>query len=156
VDDGALDVLVFELGGRLYGLPLADVCELVRAAAPTPLPRAPDVVKGVLNLHGVVVPVFDVRRRFGLPVRDVQPADHFIVARAGGRLAALHVDRAVELIRLEAADLEDARGLAAGVECVAWVARTPHNLVLIHDLATFLSRAEAAALEEVLPASPPS
>ena len=49
-------------------------------------------------------------------------------------------------------DIEDAKGLVPGVEHVAWVAKLPNNLVLIHDLRTFLSRAESAALDEALPA----
>jgi purine-binding chemotaxis protein CheW len=141
---------VFELGGRRYGLPAADVRQLLRAAAPTPLPRAPALVKGVINLRGTLLPVLDVRGRFGLPPRPIEPDDHFIVAQAAGRLVALHVDRAVDLVRLDAADLADARGLVPGAEHLAWVARTPDDLVLIHDLATFLSRAEAAALESAL------
>jgi purine-binding chemotaxis protein CheW len=151
VDDHSLAVVVFELGGRLYGLPAADVRELVRAVAVVPLPRAPAVVKGVIDLRGRVVPVLDVRRRFGLPAREVDPADHFVVARAGERLLALHVDRATDLVEVGAADLADARGLVPGAEYVAWVARGPHDLVLVHDLATFLSRAEAEALDAALP-----
>jgi purine-binding chemotaxis protein CheW len=117
-----------------------------------PLPRAPAVVKGVINLRGRVVPVLDVRSRFGLPGRDIEPADHLIVARAGPRLVALHVDRAVELVSLEAADVEDARGLVPGSDYISWVARRDSSLILIHDLATFLSRAEAAGLDEALSA----
>jgi purine-binding chemotaxis protein CheW len=154
VEDVTLDVVVFELGGQLFGLPASDVRELLRAVAVVPLPRAPAVVKGVFNLRGRVVPVLDVRARFGLPHGVIEPADHFIVARAGERLVALHVDRATDLVRLNAADLEAARGLVPGTEYVAWVAKVPNNLVLIHDLPTFLSRAEAAVLDEALTAAP--
>ena len=148
--DNILEIVVFELAGQRYGLPRTDVRELLRAVAVVPLPRAPAVVKGVIDLRGRVVPVLDVRSRFGLASRDVEPADHFIVAQTGDRLVALHVDRAAELERLEAADLEDARALIPHVDYITWIARTPHNLVLIHDLATFLSRAEEATLDEAL------
>jgi purine-binding chemotaxis protein CheW len=153
VEDETLDAVVFELGGQLFGLPAAEVCELLRAVAVVPLPRAPAVVKGVFNLRGRVVPVLDVRARFGLPASAIEPEHHFIVARAGERLVALHVDRATDLVRLNAADLEAARGLVPGAEYVAWVAKVPNNLVLIHDLPAFLSRAEAAALDEALTAA---
>src|SRR4051794_17371746 len=104
----SLAVVVFEVGGQRYGLPAADVQELLRAVAVVPLPRAPVVVKGVINLRGRVVPVFDIRSRFRLPPRDVAPADHLVVAQAGPRLVALHVDRAIDLVHLDAADVEDA------------------------------------------------
>jgi len=147
-----VEVVVFEIGGQRYGLPAADVQELLRAVAVVPMPRAPAIVKGVINLRGRVVPVLDIRSRFGLPARDIEPADHLIVAHAGPRLVALHVDRAVDLVPLNAADVEDARGLVPGTDYVSWVARRDTDLILIHDLATFLSRAEAAALEEALSA----
>ncbi len=152
--DETLDVVVFELGGQLFGLAASDVRELVRAVAVVPLPRAPAVVKGVINLRGQVVPVLDVRARFHLPPREIEPPDHLIVARAGQRLVALHVDRATDLVRLKQADIEEVRNLVPGAEHVAWVAKVPNNLVLIHDLSTFLSRSEAAALEEALTPAP--
>jgi purine-binding chemotaxis protein CheW len=154
VEEKTLDVVVFELAGQLFGLAASNVRELVRAVAVVPLPRAPAVVKGIINLRGRVVPVLDVRARFGLPPRDVEPPDHLVVARTGERLVALHVDRATDLVRLNAADLEAARGLVPGAEYVALVAKVPNNLVLIHDLSTFLSRAESAALEEALTTAP--
>ena len=149
-----LEVVVFEVGGQQYGLPASDVRELQRAATLTPLPRAPAVVEGVINLRGTVLPVLDIRSRFGLPPKPMEHTDHFVVAHAGERLVALRVDRATDLVRVAAADVEDARGSVPGVEYVAWVAKLPHSLVLIHDLRTFLSRAEAAELDEALPAEP--
>jgi purine-binding chemotaxis protein CheW len=143
-----LQVLVFEVGGHRYGLPAADVQELLRAVSIVPLPRAPAIIEGIINLRGRLVPVLDVRRRFRLLARPLHPSDHFIVARAGERVVALRVDRAVDLVRLEAEDIEEAGAVVPGAEYVAWVARSPHDLVLIHDLRTFLSREESAALDE--------
>jgi purine-binding chemotaxis protein CheW len=147
-----LDVVVFEVAGQLYALPAVDVRELVRAVAIVPLPRAPAIVEGVINLRGKVVPVLDVRSRFRLPVKPLDPADHLLIASAGEYLVAVRADRAVNLVRLDQADVEEARGLVPGVEYVAWVARLPNNLVLIHDLRTFLSRSESAELEGALSA----
>jgi purine-binding chemotaxis protein CheW len=150
VNGNGLEVVLFTLAGRRYGLPAADVAEVVRAVLPTPLPGAPDVVEGVVNLRGSVLPVFDLRRRFRLPPRPVEPTDHLIVATAGPRRVALRVDQAEALVRLEAADVADARGLP-GAEYIACVARLPDDLVLVHDLAAFLSRGESDALDAALP-----
>jgi purine-binding chemotaxis protein CheW len=151
-----LPVLVFEVGGRRYGLPAADVRELLRAVAILPLPQAPPAVEGIINLRGTIVPVLDLRQRFRLPARPLEHTDHFIVAGAGDRTVALRVDRAVDLIQLDAADLEDMRGVVPGVEYVTWVARLPHDLVLIHDLRTFLSRSESLSLDEALASQAPA
>jgi purine-binding chemotaxis protein CheW len=150
-----MDVVVFEVGGQFYALPAADVRELVRAVAIVPLPRAPSIVEGVINLRGKIVPVLDIRSRFRLPAKPLDPGDHFLVASAGEFLVAVRADRAVNLIRLDNTDVEEARGLVPGVEYVAWVARLPNNLVLIHDLRTFLSRAESAELQGALASAPP-
>src|SRR5947209_286603 len=102
-----LEVLVFEIEGRRYGLAAVVVRELLRMVAVVPLPGAPAVVEGVVNLRGAIVPVLDLRQRFGLPARPATPADHLIVAEADGRPVALRVDRAVELLPLAAAEVED-------------------------------------------------
>ena len=151
MESRASEVLVFEIAGRRYGLPACDVRELVRAMTIVPLPRAPAIVEGVINLRGRVVPVLDVRTRFRLPPKAVEPTDHLVVAEVGERLVALRADRATDLVRLDPEEVEDAKGVVPGAEYVAWVAKLPDDLVLIHDLRTFLSRAESAALEEALP-----
>jgi purine-binding chemotaxis protein CheW len=152
VQGESLQVLVVEVGGQHYGLPVADVRELVRAVAIVPLPRAPAVVEGIINLRGRIVPVLDIRSRFRLPAKPLEYTDHFVVAQTGERLVALRVDRALDLVQLEADDVEEARGVIPGADYVSWVAKLPHNLVLIHDLRTFLSRAESAALADALSA----
>ncbi len=148
------EVLLFTLEGQRYALPSADVRELVRAARLTPLPRAPDVVEGLLNLRGELLPVLDLRRRFRLPARPLSPMDHFIVARAGPRTVALRVDRAEGLLRLEPGTWDGTPGELPGVGYVAGAAKLADGLVLVHDLRTFLSEAEALALDTALAASP--
>lgn len=147
---------MFEVAGQRYGLDAADVREVLRAVTPTPLPRAPSVIEGIINLRGTIVPVLDIRRRFQLPLRPVEHTDHLIVAWAGERLVALRADRAVELVPIGPADVDQAEAVLPGVNYVAQVVRFPEGLVLIHDLRTFLSAAESAALAAALPeASPP-
>jgi purine-binding chemotaxis protein CheW len=150
VTPNQLDVVVFEVGGQVYALPALDVHELIRAVAIVPLPRAPAIVEGIINLRGKIVPVLDIRSRFRLAPRPLHPNDHFIVASAGAHVVAIRADRAVNLIRLDRADVEEAKGLVPGIDYVSWVARLPNNLVLIHDLGTFLSRSESAELQGAL------
>jgi purine-binding chemotaxis protein CheW len=153
--DAFVEVLVFQLDGRRYGLLAEVVREVLRAVAVVLLPRAPAIVEGVINLRGRIVPVLDLRRRFRLPPRPLYPSDHLIVASADERLVVLRVDQATDLVRLPASHLEEASGVVPGVEYVRWVARVPDDLVLLHDLRTFLSQAEAetlaAALDEMAP-----
>ena len=147
-----LEVLVFEVGGQRYALRSFEVRELVRAVTMVPLPKAPAIVEGIINVRGVVVPVLDIRTRFRLPAKAAAHTDHLILAWAGPRLVALRADRALDVARLEASEVEDAKAVVPGADYVAGVAKLSDGLVLIHDLRTFLSQAEAAALDEALPA----
>ena len=70
------EVLLFELNQQRYALPLSGVMELTRACAVQALPKAPELVLGVLNLRGVVVPVVDLRRRLALPDTALDPNDY--------------------------------------------------------------------------------
>jgi purine-binding chemotaxis protein CheW len=146
------EVLVFEVEGQRYGLPTADVRELVRAVTITPLPNAPAVIEGVVNVRGRVLPVLDVRARFHLPARPLDPSDHFIVASAGARGVILHVDGATHLALLDEDSIQPSPTLGPSATYVAGVAKLEDGMVLIHDLTTFLSDAEAASLDEALPA----
>jgi purine-binding chemotaxis protein CheW len=140
-----LEFLVFEVAGHHYGLPVADVREIVRAVTPVPVAGAPAVVEGVINLRGNIVPLFDPRQRFRLPTRPLEPTDHLIIAWTGGRLVALRVDRVLDLVLVPVGDLKDVQG-------VARIARLPGDLVPIRDLSILLLPAEEAVLEQVLPA----
>jgi purine-binding chemotaxis protein CheW len=150
LSEPAPEILVFEVGGQRYGLPVAAVRELVRAVTITPLPKAPAIVEGVVNVRGTLAPVLDIRARFRLPPRSPRHTDHLIVARAGERLVALRVDRALELMRLEPGAAERAEAVLPGVGYVAHMAKCPDGVVLVHDLNTFLSHAEAAELSTAL------
>jgi purine-binding chemotaxis protein CheW len=146
----AREVLVFEVGGQRYGLPTADVREVVRAVAITPLPNAPSVIEGVVDVRGRVLPLLDIRARFRLPSKPLDPSDHFIVASAGQRGVILRVDRATHLALIDEACIQPPDTLGPATDYVAGVAKVEDGLVLIHDLATFLSAAEAASLDEAL------
>jgi purine-binding chemotaxis protein CheW len=144
------EILVFEVEGQRYALWASDVRELVRAVAIVPLPRAPAAIEGVIDLHGRAVPVLDLRRRFGLPARAVDPSEHLIIASAGTRPVAIRADRAIELTRLQRSYLDDGAEVAPGAPYVAGLARVPGGLAIIHDLRTFLSAAEASHLDQAM------
>jgi purine-binding chemotaxis protein CheW len=140
---------VFSIDEHRYALPTEDVETITRAAALTPLPKAPDIVLGILDLHGEVIPVVNIRRRFRLPERDIRPEDLFIVARAGSLKVALVVDEAHGVIEPEK-DPVPPENVMAGLDYVAGVTRTEDGLVLIHDLDTFLSLEEENSLSQAL------
>jgi purine-binding chemotaxis protein CheW len=145
-----IELLLFELGGQRYALPVADVVEVLRAVAVTPLPQGPRVVLGVMNVRGRVVPVFDLRERFGQPSALVEPSDHFIVAHAAQRLAALRADKILDLVRLCTDAIEQVERVVSGMHHISGIGRLSDGVVFIHDLHSFLTEAESATLDRAL------
>jgi purine-binding chemotaxis protein CheW len=151
--------IVFALDERLYAVHLLAVSRVVRAVEITPLPKAPPIIIGVINLAGLIIPVVNLRRRFRLPERELELTDQFIIARTSrpgvdadaGRLLALVVDAVVGVRELSAQETTAAESILPGLEHLEGVAKTDQGLVLIHDLGTFLSLEEDEALGALLP-----
>jgi purine-binding chemotaxis protein CheW len=149
MDESKMALLTFEIWQARFGIPLANVREIVRAVSILRLPRGPPVVEGVINVRGSLVPALDIRARFGLPPKAVEPSDHLVIASVKRRLVAIRVDRVTDLITVASGEVEDLNTVVPGSNFVAGVAKLPDGLLLIHDLATFLSVTEAEALDRL-------
>lgn len=149
-----IQLLVFRLDDRRYALPLAVVDRVIRAVEVTPLPNAPAIVHGAIDVHGRVLPVVSVRRRFDLPERDITPADWFLLARTARRSLALVVDESEGVVARSTGDIVAATQIVPGLDAFPGVIGTADGLVLIHDLEKFLSLDEARALDEALDQPP--
>lgn len=148
-----MEILVFHLESEAYGISVDAVRRVLAAVRVTRIPGAPAVVAGLVDLHGSLTPVFDLRRRFGMGASQVRADDHFILAMAGDRRVLLHVDRVSEVAGVDPADIGAARSAVDRAEHVSGIARLERGLVLIHDLATFLSEAESADLDRAMAAA---
>ena len=143
-------LVVFRLDEMRYALMLAVVERIVRAAQVTPLPNAPTIVLGVIDLAGRVLPVLNVRRRFRLPEREIGPADQFLIARTEWRTVVLAVDEAEGVIERSPTEIVGAAQIVPGLEQIHGVIKLDNGLVLIHDLESFLSLDETRSLDEAM------
>lgn len=148
----AVQLLVFELSSRRFAVAASQVEQVTLVVKVVPLPGAPSVVEGVIDVHGAVVPVFDVRARFELPSRPIGAWDHLVIARAGDRRVAVRVDQVVGLVELADERLTTAEAVTRGADRVVGVARLSDGLVVVHDLGAFLTQTEAADLDASLAA----
>jgi purine-binding chemotaxis protein CheW len=144
--------LLLEVDGIRLALPLDSVAEILRAVAITPLPGAPPVVEGVISVRGEIVPVLNLRARLGLKSRRVSTSDRLAVAHAGSRRVAVRVDKVDWLVDIDPASIRPADELTSGLNHIKGVTQLDGGLVLIHDLETFLSIAEAESLDVALAA----
>jgi purine-binding chemotaxis protein CheW len=145
-----VQLVVFRIDAQRYALPLAAVGRIVRAVEVTSLPNAPSIVLGVIDVGGQILPVLDMRRRFGLPEREIRPDDHFLIARTARRVVALTIDEAQELVEHSPTGIVDAARIVPGLDHVRGVIGLDDGLVLIHDLERFLSLDEGRALDEAM------
>jgi purine-binding chemotaxis protein CheW len=150
----SIEALLFELAAQRFAVPLGDVIEVVRAVAIRKLPAAPPITLGIIDVRGEILPVLDVRARFAVAPKLLDLSDQFVLAHAGPRKVALHVDRTICLMQLSMLPASHARNLTRSFEHLAGVASTEEGLVLIHDLSAFLSQAEADTLDAALAAGP--
>ncbi|HLF98822.1 MAG TPA: chemotaxis protein CheW [Methylococcaceae bacterium] len=147
-------LLGFALDDQRYALPAASVERVVRAVAVTSLPQAPEIVSGIVDLRGRIVPVLDIRCRFLLPPREIALSDQFIVARTSRRAVAIIADSVAPVHEYFAKAITSADSVLPGLPLVQGVVKLPDGLMLINDLDRFLSLDEEARLAASLGETP--
>lgn len=150
--DASNEVLRFDLGELRCAVPLTHVREVQRAVAVTPLPGAPPVIEGVIDVRGTVVPVVDLGVRLGVPARPVRASQSLVLVWTGARTVALRVDGVHWLEALEPGAVAGSSELTRGSTAVAGVARTAEGLLLLQDPESLLRQAESESLEAALAA----
>ena len=145
----SLELVVFRLGGESYGLRLHEVREIIMVGQITPVPRAPDFVDGVLNLRGEVMPVVDLRTRFGLERIEATSISRILITSIGGVFTGLVVDavdevRPVELQRFGPPPAVTAVGANRYIEKVA---RLDHGMIFLLELQQLLTSMETSQLQ---------
>ncbi len=123
--------LTFALGHEEYGIDILRVQEIKGFSAVTPIPNSPAYVKGVMNLRGTVVPIFDLRLKFGM---DPQAYDRFtviVVVNVGARIVGLVVDAVLDVLDIENASIEPAPDLGASIDTsvLQGIARNQDRLI---------------------------
>ena len=108
-----VQLCTFRVGGEDYAIDIMRVREIIHPLTITPVPRAPAFVDGVIRLRGDVIPVVDVRKRFGLPATPATRKSRFLVVNVAGRRIALVVDEVREVLRLRRGEIRPAPPLGA-------------------------------------------
>jgi purine-binding chemotaxis protein CheW len=138
------------LDTQRYALRLAVVERIVRAVEVTPLPRAPEIVQGVVDVEGVVIPVMNIRQRLGLPEKQITPGDRFIVARTQRRPVIIVLDTVQSILEIPTEQVMTADQILPHSRYLEGVVKFPDGMIFIHDLDQFLSLDEEQALTQAL------
>ena len=143
-------IVLFSLDEPRYAIYLSAVQRVVQAVEITPLPKAPDIVLGVINFQGEIIPVVDIRKRFKLPAREINIEDQFIIAQTSKRGVVLAVDSVSGVFELENDKVIDAETVFPYTDYISGVAKIERNIILINDLEKFLSLDEEIILDKAL------
>lgn len=145
-----LQLIVFLLEGQRYALHLSVVERVLPMVAVSLLPKAPPVALGVINFHGQVIPVVDIRLRFGLAARDYGLTAHLLLAHSARRSLAVPADEVLGVREVAAEAITSPEAVLPGIGHVAGIATLSDGLLFIHDLDAFLSLDEEQRLTEAL------
>jgi purine-binding chemotaxis protein CheW len=150
-EENVKQLISFMLGDEEYGLEILRVKEVIRTPAVTRLPNAPSFVKGIINLRGDVVPIIDLRDRFGLDRIEQTLLARVIVADIDGRLVGLVVDSVSQVVRIPADQIEAPPPVAGGLpsEIVDGVGKIGDRLIVLLNIDAILSAGEREDLDVI-------
>lgn len=152
-----LQVVGFRIGRETFGVPIALVREIVRVPEITSVPNAPEYIEGVINLRGRIIPVVDLRKRFGDKAPEASKKNRVVVVEMESRAIGLLVHSASEVLRILPSEIEAPQNVFQEGEMnfITGVGKLKGRLVILLDLNRILQRGELRRLEEVADAAVP-
>jgi len=145
-----LQIVGFRIGRETFGLPIGIVREIVRVPEITSVPNAPEYIEGVINLRGRIIPVVDLRKRFGQEATTLNKKSRIVVVELNGRSVGLIVNSASEVLRLPPSEIEQPNTVfqEGELDYITGVGKIQGRLVILLDLNRILQRAELRRLDE--------
>lgn len=140
-DDDLLQLVTFSIGSEEFGVDILKVIEIIRTTEITKVPKAPAFVEGVINLRGKVIPIIDLRRRFGLEEKSGDSDTRIIIIEINGMSVGFVVDSVSEVLRIPVNTVEQAPPVMAGMESdyISGVGKLEDRLLILLDLDKLLS-----------------
>lgn len=150
-DTGEIQLVVFNLGKEEYGAPIHSVSEIIRVPEQmTRLPRTPDFIEGIINLRGKVLPVIDLRVRFGLPRPDRSDRQRILVLEIDGVFTGFIVDSVSEVLRVQRSFIEASPHMSdeqARIMGRVVNLKDAKRMILVMEIDELLDSDEVAAME---------
>ena len=140
--------VIFTLANEHYGVGIVVVDSIIKLQPITAVPRAPSFVEGVTNLRGKVLPVIDLRKRFGLPAEESTKEARIVVTEMDGSTVGMLVDTVSEVLDVADEAIEPPSPIVTTVDSgfITGIAKVGDRLVILLDLEKVLSAEEKADL----------
>lgn len=140
-----LQLVSFEVSGEEFAVDILAVQEINRMMDLTRVPQSPPEVEGVINLRGKIIPVLDLRRKFGMGAADRTEANRIIVVDVNKKVLGFIVDRVHEVLRISSETVEPAPAMACSInaEFISGVAKLEDRLIILLDLTRLFGTEQA-------------
>lgn len=150
-DNRLIQLVTFSIAQEEFGVEILKVQEIIRTLEITRVPRAPEFVEGVINLRGKVIPIIDLRRRFGMESKVHDKDTRIIVIEINKMIVGFVVDAVSEVLRIPASTIELPPSIVSGVdsEYISGVGKLDDRLLIMIDLDKLLSPEEHGCLGSV-------
>lgn len=143
--------LTFTLGKEEYGVPILAVQEIKGYVAATPIPHTPAYINGVMDLRGIIMPVLDLRVKFGMPSAEYDQFTVIIVVKVKSKMLGLVVDAVSDVLSVKSEEIQATPEFGAQVDTrfIQGLAKAGEKLVVLLDLERVLSEEEFSAVSAV-------
>ncbi len=151
VSDELLQLVSFNIGEEEFGVDILKVQEINRMVDVTRVPNTPEYVDGVINLRGKVIPIIDLRRRFGMARKEKDKNTRIIVVELSGKVLGFVVDAVSEVLRIKKSLSEPPPPIIAGIDAdyITAIAKLENRLLILLDLERVLTTEEHAEMEAI-------
>lgn len=146
------EIVVFSIADETYGVDIHQVREIIRIPEITRVPRTPDFVEGVVNLRGSVIPVLDLRKRFGFEPKTYDKDQRIVVLEMEDQTVGMIVDSVSEVLRIDLSAIDSPSPYVVSVDSqyISGIAKIEENLVILLDVNRVLSAREREAVAEMV------
>lgn len=144
--------VLFHIGEQLYGLDIRYVRGIEKYVNITPVPNSPDYIEGIINLRGEIIPIFNLRRKFGLEKVRATEETKLIISKSQGMPIAFEVDCVAEILTLDDENAHEVPLLVKGdaTDYAGRIADTGKGLAVILDINGIFTKEERAAFERTM------
>jgi purine-binding chemotaxis protein CheW len=146
---GTMQLVSFRLGQEEYGIEITKVQEIILMGEITRVPQTPEYIKGLINLRSTVIPIVDLRLRFGLPRGEQTDETRIMVVNVAGKTIGIIVDAVSEVLRISHEQIAPPPPTVAGLgrEYLTGLVKLDNRLLILLDIDKILTREQAAAVE---------